>query len=471
MLKTLDLFAGVGGITHALRGFATPVTYCEIDPHAQAVLRKLMAERKLPTAPIHSDVATLDGKTLRGKVDLITAGFPCTGMSSCGKQEGFANQQTGLYAHVVRLVQEALPPMVFLENVAPIIDLGLDDVVATLSRAGYTSISWMLAYAYQTGAPQMRRRWFCLAVRPEALGRTIKRTGPEFVPFPWTRETVARMTCDKIPWFRHRLGMMGNSVVPDTVRLAFCWLYSGGTLSAPEAPLATTLTLRAPEPKRPFKTDEMRVFGTHQKGKMMAIDGPRNLPARPDRNLVLEPNAVPPPAVPNPAISTGLITRPFKLMTWATPRRSNTHGARQLTNRCKNDLGTQLKFERSTPDAVRSGHSNPRWVEWLMGFPNDWTALPQTLPLPRSVMCPDALGEPVKGASPTAAAAPSGGKNSKPVASTGVPSSSMRTLVRGAGRGAGKAVVPKQPATTRTSKSSKPGGSSVASKTMASKSK
>ena len=65
-LRTLDLFSGVGGITHALRGFASPEMYCDIDPHAQAVLRNLMRQGKLPSAPIHADVTTLDGAALRG---------------------------------------------------------------------------------------------------------------------------------------------------------------------------------------------------------------------------------------------------------------------------------------------------------------------------------------------------------------------------------------------------------------------
>lgn len=77
MLRTLDLFSGVGGITHALRGYATPVMYCEKDPDCHAVIQKLMKQGKLPKAPIHSDITKLTPAGVPGKVDMIVAGFPC----------------------------------------------------------------------------------------------------------------------------------------------------------------------------------------------------------------------------------------------------------------------------------------------------------------------------------------------------------------------------------------------------------
>lgn len=60
-LRSLDLFSGLGGITHALRGVALPAAYCEIDRFAAAVLAARMADGSLPMAPLCSDVAALDG--------------------------------------------------------------------------------------------------------------------------------------------------------------------------------------------------------------------------------------------------------------------------------------------------------------------------------------------------------------------------------------------------------------------------
>lgn len=78
MLRSLDLFSGVGGITHALRGLATPVMYCEKDLECHEVMRKLQRQGRLPKAPIHDDITRLTPSAIPGgKVDLIAAGFPC----------------------------------------------------------------------------------------------------------------------------------------------------------------------------------------------------------------------------------------------------------------------------------------------------------------------------------------------------------------------------------------------------------
>ena len=392
-LRTLDLFTGVGGITHAIRGFAAPKLYCDIDPHAQAVLRNLMRQGKLPTAPIHSDVTTLDGAALRGKIDMIVAGWPCVGMSSSGKKEGFANEQSGLYAHVVRLVREVRPPLLFMENVAPVVDLGLDDVLATLKTSGYDA-TWTVLYAYNAGSPQLRRRWFCIAYLPEAVGTKVQCSGPAFKPFEWGKEPVPRMTLRMTPYMRARLGLMGNSVVPDIVRLAFCWLFQGGTVSGADAAAATSMQLQRATELGPFGAKDQRFHGTFRAGKLYRIQGPTGLRARPNFGLVLDPDAVPPPPKVNPLMTTGRMPGPFGVTTWATPRRAITHGARVLTRRCKQDLPTQLRFERSTPAAVRMGYVNPQWVEWLMGFDTDWTAVPEggeNTGLPSTSVDPDAL--------------------------------------------------------------------------------
>lgn len=73
MIRVLDLFAGAGGFTLAgeMAGGYSTVAFCEIDKHAQKVLRK-----NWPGVPIWDDVTKLKGADV-GAVDLITGGFPC----------------------------------------------------------------------------------------------------------------------------------------------------------------------------------------------------------------------------------------------------------------------------------------------------------------------------------------------------------------------------------------------------------
>ena len=52
MLRSLDLFSGIGGFTHGLRDLAKPVAYCEIDPDAIEILKACMGTDRLAEAPI-----------------------------------------------------------------------------------------------------------------------------------------------------------------------------------------------------------------------------------------------------------------------------------------------------------------------------------------------------------------------------------------------------------------------------------
>ena len=66
LLRSLDLFSGIGGVTHALRGIAEPVAYCEIDDTCRIVLNKNMKAGTLPRAKIYNDVRNLTKTTAGG---------------------------------------------------------------------------------------------------------------------------------------------------------------------------------------------------------------------------------------------------------------------------------------------------------------------------------------------------------------------------------------------------------------------
>lgn len=376
MLRSLDLFAGIGGIAHGLRGYASPAMYCEIDPECQKILRKLMAEKRLPRAPIHGDVSTLNGRELRGKVDLIAGGSPCIGFSHAGKGEGFDNMQSKLYAHIIRLIGEVQPTYVFLENVAAITEgQGLDSVLKTLGAKGYDAV-WMCLYAFNVGSPQKRRRWFCLATRRGTPPKTLT-SRTDFKPFDWRREPVARLCAQPDPTRNTRMHMLGNTAVPDVVRLAFRCLWQGLTPAHPTAELSK-LMWAFPDVNAKTSTKSasgMPCGACKARGTPFAVTCPE-LPPRRDWKLVLDPKLVPLPRVMNPLMTSGLVAAPHAMRDWATPRCSINSAARVLTRRCKNDLPTQLKFERSTKGDRQTGTFNPRWVEWLMGYERDWTLPP-----------------------------------------------------------------------------------------------
>jgi DNA (cytosine-5)-methyltransferase 1 len=162
-LRTLDLFAGIGGISLGLErtgGFET-VGFCEIDKAAQKVLKK-----HWPDVPIFEDVKSLSAKDIDGPIDVITGGFPCQDISVAGKGAGLAGARSGLWFEFHRLIQEAKPKWVIAENVSALRSRGLDQVLRSLAEIGYDA-EWHCIPASAVGAPHRRDRIWILAYPSE----------------------------------------------------------------------------------------------------------------------------------------------------------------------------------------------------------------------------------------------------------------------------------------------------------------
>lgn len=159
MLRVLDLFAGVGGFSLALEnigGFET-AAFCEIDKHAQAVLKQ-----HWPRVPVFEDVKLLNGKALKN-IDVICGGFPCQDISTAGKQKGIKDgTRSGLWFEYKRLIQEIGPRWVIIENVRNLLSNGFATVVKDLSEIGY-DCAWEVVSARSVGAPHFRERIWIVA--------------------------------------------------------------------------------------------------------------------------------------------------------------------------------------------------------------------------------------------------------------------------------------------------------------------
>jgi len=154
------LFSGIGGIELGLKQWVKTEAYCEIDKYACAVLRSRMAEGLLDKGEIYGDIKELHFR--EGEFDIITGGSPCQDISNAGKRKGITAERSGLWFEMARLISEIRPRFVFVENVAAIINRGLDRVLGSLSEIRYDAV-WTTLRASDVGAPHRRERFFLLA--------------------------------------------------------------------------------------------------------------------------------------------------------------------------------------------------------------------------------------------------------------------------------------------------------------------
>ena len=134
----LDLFSGIGGFALAANrcGYET-VAFVERDEFCKRVLRK-----HWPTVPIFDDIRDFDGTQFKG-VRLLTGGFPCQPYSNAGLKLG-AGDDRATWAEMLRVIEESRPSFVLGENVAGIVNMELDDVLASLEGAKYATQSFVI---------------------------------------------------------------------------------------------------------------------------------------------------------------------------------------------------------------------------------------------------------------------------------------------------------------------------------------
>lgn len=158
-MRVLDLFSGIGGFSLGLeRAGMQTVAFCERDEYCRAVLAK-----HWPGVPCFDDIHNIDADGLGrlGRIDLVCGGFPCQPFSVAGRQKG-KDDDRHLWPEMHRVIALARPTWVIGENVAGLIAMALDDVLADLESIGYTTRTFVIPAA-AVGAPHRRDRLWIIA--------------------------------------------------------------------------------------------------------------------------------------------------------------------------------------------------------------------------------------------------------------------------------------------------------------------
>jgi DNA (cytosine-5)-methyltransferase 1 len=245
-MNELALFAGAGGgiLGGKLLGWRT-VCAVEFDEHARNVLVARQNDGSLEPFPIWDDVRTFDGKLWRGRIDVISGGFPCQDISSAGKGTGIDGERSGLWREMARIIGEVRPRFVFIENSPMLRTRGLSTVLKDLAEAGYDA-RWGVFGACDVGAPHKRERMWVLAysktrglevrMPAETVQYDVKCGG---VPTEWdisnwkptgetpTTKPLLGRNVNGMAYRVDRIKRIGNGQVPAVVRLAWNLLNSG----------------------------------------------------------------------------------------------------------------------------------------------------------------------------------------------------------------------------------------------------
>lgn len=156
-MNELALFAGAGGglLASRILGWRT-ICAVEYDRHRRDVLIARQDDGSLEPFPIWDDIRTFDGLPWRGRVDVVSGGFPCQAYSTAARGK---NNADDLWPEMRRVVAETAPRHVFAENVARrAIDAAADD----LKAMGYETRCIALS-ASDLGADHARPRYWLAA--------------------------------------------------------------------------------------------------------------------------------------------------------------------------------------------------------------------------------------------------------------------------------------------------------------------
>ena len=174
MIKSIDLFAGVGGIRmgfdQAFGNDIETVFVSEWDEHAQKTYRENYGD----TPAIAGDITQIKEEDIPA-FDICLAGFPCQAFSLAGQRKGFEDDYKGtcrgtLFLDVARICEHHKPKVIFCENVKglTIHDKGrtFKIICKTFEDLGYTVFSKVLN-SKDFGVPQNRERIYIVAFRKD----------------------------------------------------------------------------------------------------------------------------------------------------------------------------------------------------------------------------------------------------------------------------------------------------------------
>ena len=212
-----SVFSGIGGpeVAAVMLGWEN-LFHCEINPFGRAVL-----DYWFPNSKSYEDITTTDFSEWRGRVNVLTGGFPCQPFSYAGQRRG-AKDDRYLWPYMFRCIDQVQPDYVVAENVAGILTMveqgevsevassadlfdSLNDIRGYRLRETFTlqricddleshgySVQPVLIPACAVGAPHRRDRVFIIGHRNATDTDSMGRFGRRCASDRWQQDNMGQ---------------------------------------------------------------------------------------------------------------------------------------------------------------------------------------------------------------------------------------------------------------------------------------
>ena len=191
-IYAVDLFCGVGGLTHGLARAGVDVRLgVDIDPACEYPYTA-NNDAKFLLKPVEElDADELRSYYRENGIKLLAGCAPCQTFSTYNQKATESDKRWWLLLQFSRLVDELCPDLVTMENVPRLAEQNIFyEFVANLERKGY-SVNYRIVNCADYGVPQHRNRLVLLASK---MGAITLLSPAEFGKQPQTvREVIERL--------------------------------------------------------------------------------------------------------------------------------------------------------------------------------------------------------------------------------------------------------------------------------------
>jgi DNA (cytosine-5)-methyltransferase 1 len=199
------LFSGIGGAELAAEwmGWINKF-HCEINPFGRKVL-----EYYWPESESYEDITKTNFTIWRGRIDILTGGFPCQPYSNSGSRKGKEDERH-LWPEMFRAIREIKPRWIVAENVSGIVSwskgLVFEEIQRDLEIEGYKILPVLLP-ALSVGADHIRERVWFIAYS-SSMGRKNVQSD---IRSSSQQIEDAKRTIEKIKWWEKKADVLDSS--------------------------------------------------------------------------------------------------------------------------------------------------------------------------------------------------------------------------------------------------------------------